>query len=143
MSTDIPSGFEMNEMGVLAPSDASRGGTEEDATEEDAIDTFIDKYLPCADVMCDGKGTSVYGTVDDPYPAQCQYCYQVRMPARAAIQSLLAEARKDELEWLLDAQDQELDLDNRPIGEAYHVINDGTEHLINERLKQLAAQGKE
>lgn len=112
-------------MGDSKAQQQSRGGT-----EEDAIDTFMD-YLG-----------SKFWPQESP-TSQKLYVRTVLPEAKTAIQSLLAEARKDELEWLLDAQDQELDLDNRPIGEAYHVINDGTEHLINERLKQSAAQGKE
>lgn len=52
--------------------------------------------------------------------------------------------RIEELEYLLDAQDQEVDLDGRPITEPYHIISgDGERYLIETRLAQLRAQGGE
>ena len=52
---------------------------------------------------CDGYGTYVGGADEDgdPEPAQCQYCYEVRLPLIDAILSLVAaevtKARIDEL----------------------------------------------
>jgi len=61
-------------------------------------------YCPAG---CDGEGTYPEADEDgDLMPAQCQYCYEVRIPmidqAEAAIQSLIEAALPKELEGMGD-----------------------------------------
>lgn len=77
------------------------------------LDRLIDEYLPCKDIFCDGTGTTVDGTGENPIPAQCQYCYQLRMPFKLALQQLneraCVEARLSELVTLEDYRQEKGD----------------------------------
>lgn len=64
------------------------------------------------------------------------------LDAKQELKAFIAEENRksciDELEYLLDAQDQETDLDGRPTTWPYHIISgDGERFLIEQRLAVL------
>lgn len=64
------------------------------------IEKKLDEILPrthCP-ASCDGYGTYAEMDADgDPVPAQCQWCYEVVIPLRKKITSLIVEEKIDEL----------------------------------------------
>lgn len=60
-----------------------------DSNSLDRVRETLLNEIPCIDPMCDKHGTTVGGTVDDPEPYQCQFCYEMRFPAVDKIVSLI------------------------------------------------------
>jgi hypothetical protein len=68
---------------------------------------IINDLIPCIDPYCDKNGTTMDGNESEAYPAQCQYCFEVRFPLIDKIMESIAEqvaaARVDEVQLLNQA----------------------------------------
>lgn len=72
--------------------------------------TQISDLIPCLDSWCNKNGTTMNGSAEEPEPAQCQYCYEVRFPAIDSILALLATVQAETIDKLIDGLSDDFEL---------------------------------